>query len=134
MDMGVEPFLVTSALTCVVGQRLVRRLCVRCAAPFEPDASTRESLGLPDEMLDAGTLRAPVGCSYCNNSGYRGRIAVYEIMPMTDDIARLVVSRATSRDIERWAVAEGMDTLRTAALRRVAEGVISVDEMVRVVV
>ncbi|HZJ27831.1 MAG TPA: ATPase, T2SS/T4P/T4SS family [Acidimicrobiia bacterium] len=134
LDMGVEPFLVTSALTCVVGQRLVRRLCTRCSEPYSPDHAARESFGLSDEILDADAIRRPVGCSHCNGTGYRDRVAIYEIMPMTDDIARLVLARQSSQDIERWAVAEGMDTLRTAALRRVADGVTSIDEMLRVVV
>ncbi len=133
VDMGVEPFLVSSAVTCVVGQRLVRRLCERCAEPHEPDATVRRSVGIPDELIDAGMIRRAVGCSACGGSGYRGRVALYEIMPMSEDINRLVVSRAPSAEIERWAVAEGMDTLRMAALRRVGDGILGIDEMLRVI-
>ena len=133
LDMGVEPFLVAAALTCVVGQRLVRRLCARCAEPFTPDSSDHRALDLPDEVLESDAVRRPVGCPACNGTGYRGRLAIYEVMPITDDIARRVLGRQTGQDIERWAVAEGMDTLRTAALRRVADGSTSIDEMLRVV-
>lgn len=134
IDMGVAPFLVSSAVTCIVGQRLVRRLCVRCAEPYEPDASTRRSVGVPDELMDGGMIQRAVGCPSCSDTGYRGRVALYEIMPMTEDINRLVISRASSGEIERHAVAEGMDTLRMAALRRVGAGILSIDEMLRVIV
>ncbi|HEX5616428.1 MAG TPA: ATPase, T2SS/T4P/T4SS family [Acidimicrobiia bacterium] len=134
MDMGVEPFLVTSALTCVIGQRLVRRLCERCAEPDNPEVELLHSLGIDETNIDQVTIRRAVGCSYCHNTGYRGRMAIYEIMPMSEEISRLVLSRASSRDIERWGVAEGMDTLRMAAMRRVASGELSIEEMVRVIV
>jgi type IV pilus assembly protein PilB len=133
IDMGVEPFLVTSALTAVVGQRLVRRLCPQCAELCEPDLATRTSLGLPDELMDRGTIRRAVGCSRCAGTGYFGRLGIYEIMHMSSDVCRLVAARADRRDIERWAVSEGMDTLRMAALQRVADGTLSIEELRRVV-
>jgi type IV pilus assembly protein PilB len=133
IDMGVEPFLVTSALTAVVGQRLARRLCSECAQTDEPDLETRTRLGIPDELMDQGIIRRAVGCPRCANTGYHGRIGIYEIMAMTADICRLVAGGADRRDIERWAVSEGMDTLRMAALRRVADGTLSLEELLRVV-
>jgi type IV pilus assembly protein PilB len=133
IDMGVEPFLVTSALTAVVGQRLVRRLC-DCAEPHGVDRDTQVRLALPDELLDEGTIRRPVGCSHCAGTGYYGRIGIYEIMEMTPDICRMIGARADRRDIERRAISEGMDTLRMAAMRRVANGTLGVDELTRVVV
>jgi type IV pilus assembly protein PilB len=133
IDMGVEPFLVTSALTAVVGQRLARRLCSHCAQAYEPDLEIRTRLGIPDELMDQGIIRRAVGCSRCANTGYHGRIGIYEIMAMTADICRLVAGGADRRDIERWAVSEGMDTLRMAALRRVADGTLSLEELLRVV-
>ena len=78
-------------------------------------------------------MRAPLGCPSCRNTGYQGRSAIYEIMPVTEGIARLIVERAQSADLERLAIAEGMDTLRTVALNRVMRGELSVDEMLRVV-
>ncbi|MCZ7525302.1 MAG: GspE/PulE family protein [Acidimicrobiia bacterium] len=134
IDMGVEPYLVTSALTCTVGQRLARKLCPRCSEPDVLDRTVVESLRLPEELVERGDIRRAVGCSYCSGSGYRGRTAIYEVMLMTEEISRLVLGRASSHDIERWAVADGMDTLRTAALKRVADGVLSLEEMLRVVV
>jgi type IV pilus assembly protein PilB len=134
MDMGVEPFLVTSALSCIVGQRLVRKLCERCAEPDSPDPVLLESLGVSADAVPDGSIRRAVGCSHCHNSGYRGRMAIYEILPMNEDVNRLVMARASSRDIERWAIAGGMDTLRMAAVRRVVAGQLSIEEMLRVIV
>jgi type IV pilus assembly protein PilB len=132
IDMGVEPFLVTAALSTVVGQRLVRRLCDQCAEPHEPDPATRAAYGIPDSVMDGHAIRRPVGCSRCGGTGYLGRLGVYEVMQMTDDVCRLVNARAGRRDIERWAVSEGMDTLHMAALRRLADGTLSVEELRRV--
>jgi type IV pilus assembly protein PilB len=133
IDMGLEPYLVSSAITCVVAQRLARKLCEACAEPDARAAQVLRGLGVPDEIIESGTLRKPVGCNTCHRSGYRGRTAIYEIMPMTEDISRLVIAGASSREIERWAVAEGMDTLRMSATRRLAAGAFGVDELMRVV-
>jgi type IV pilus assembly protein PilB len=132
IDMGVEPFLVTSALTAVVGQRLLRRLCHECAAPARPDAQTRADLELPDALLDAGTIRRAVGCPRCAGSGYLGRTGIYEVMTMTSRICSLVKSGADRRDIEHVAVEEGMTTLRAAALRHVGQGTVDLQELVRI--
>ena len=132
VDLGIEPFLVTSALTTAVAQRLVRKLCTRCSEVHEPDDGEREHLGLPDDLVENGSIRRAVGCEHCGGTGYRGRIAIYEVMPITDSVARVVAAGGTSRDVERWAVADGMDTLRMSAFRRVADGVVSLDELSRV--
>ncbi len=135
VDMGIESYLVASSLTCVAAQRLVRRLCDECAQPIRRSDALKalKELGAEDALLERPTLRGPVGCPTCRNSGYRGRTALFEIMPVTEGIARLIVERGATADIERLAVEEGMDTLRTAALKRVVRGELSVDEMLRVV-
>jgi len=134
IDMGVEPYLVASAITCIVAQRLARKLCDQCATPVEPDIELLQRLGATDEILAEGVnLRSAAGCTHCRQMGYRGRAPIFEIMPVTEDITRLIVERAPSADIERVAVAQGMDTLRTAALRRVLRGDLSMEEMARVV-
>jgi type IV pilus assembly protein PilB len=135
IDMGVEPYLVASAISCIAAQRLGRKLCDVCAEPIDkPDFKLLERLGATEEML-AGevTLRAPKGCQNCRHTGYRGRSAIFEIMPVTEDITRLIVERAHSAEIEHVAVEQGMDTLRIAALRRVLHGDLSIEEMARVV-
>jgi len=135
IDMGVEPYLVASAISCIAAQRLARKLCDHCATPIEkPDLDLLRRLGATDAILDGVVnVRAPKGCSNCRQTGYRGRAPIFEIMPVTEDITRLIVERAPSADIERVAVDQGMDTLRVAALRRVLRGDLSLDEMVRIV-
>jgi len=135
VDMGIESYLVASSLTCVAAQRLVRGLCDECAVPVGRDDATRllNDLDADDVLLETATVRAPVGCPSCRETGYSGRTAIFEIMPVSEHIARLIVERAATADIEMVAVAEGMDTLRTSALKRVAAGDVGVDEMLRVV-
>ena len=135
VDMGIESYLVASSLTCVAAQRLVRELCDECAVPVGRDDATRllHDLDADDALIENATVRAPVGCPSCRETGYSGRTAIFEIMPVSEHIARLIVERAATADIEMVAVGEGMDTLRTSALKRVAAGDVGVDEMLRVV-
>jgi type IV pilus assembly protein PilB len=135
VDMGVEPYLVASALTCVAAQRLYRKLCDKCARQ-EPnlDLNALRAYGATDEILDGGhSVRVAVGCDTCLRTGYQGRGALLEVMPVTEEIARLIVDRASSADIETVAVSQGMDTLRVAAIRRVLTGELTIEEMLRVV-
>lgn len=133
IDMGVEPYLVASALTCVVAQRLVRRVCDECAATDEGDVSLLRRLGCGDEELHDATVRRAVGCPACSNTGYRGRIGIYEVMTMTEEIGRLVLARASTQEIERRALADGMNTLQLNAVRQVLAGQLTIDEMMRVI-
>jgi type IV pilus assembly protein PilB len=134
IDMAVEPYLVASALTCVAAQRLVRRLCDRCAEPTpEVSEALLRDLGADESLLEGATVRVPVGCNECLRTGYRGRRPIYEIMPVTEGIARRIVERASTADIERLAVEEGMDTMRSAALRLVARGELAIEEMLRAI-
>jgi type IV pilus assembly protein PilB len=133
--MGIEPFLVGSSLDCVMAQRLARRLCQWCKEPYAP---TRAELGAarwPFGHLEAPTqLWRAVGCRSCAGTGYRGRIALHEVMPVTEDIEKLAVERASSHDIQRVALAEGMDMLRTDGLRKAAAGDTTLAEVLRVAV
>jgi len=133
--MGVEPYLVASAVSCIAAQRLARRLCEVCAEPVEnPDLALVKRLGATDEMLSGSiTLREPRSCQNCRQTGYKGRSPIFEIMPITEDITRLIVERAHSAEIEHVAIEQGMDTLRIAALRKVLRGDLSIEEMARVV-
>ena len=130
IDMGVEPFLVSSSLTAVIGQRLVRRVCSSCT---RPDA-------LPQEMLESLERRAPdhpvncrrgVGCDRCSNTGYLERVGVYEVLRITPGVRRLLMLGADAADIRRQAVDEGMVPLGDAAMDLVRSGVTTVDEVVR---
>jgi general secretion pathway protein E len=131
LDMGVEPFLMTSTLNAVVGQRLVRRLCAQCRRPYHPSAGVMQALGLDRIAQADAVLYEPVGCRECNQ-GYRGRTAILELLPMTDDIARLVLARAEARAINEAAVAAGMRTMHEDGMRKALAGITTPDEVLRV--
>lgn len=144
MDMGVEPFLLTSALTCVVAQRVLRKICPNCRQdmeiPADKEAELKNTLGpiynmIEDKWKKEGKkLMMPkiVGCDKCNNTGYLGRIAIYEVMPITEKISKLVVEKASAADIQKEAVVEGMLTMKQDGYVKVLEGVTSMDEVLRV--
>ncbi|MFN0281710.1 MAG: GspE/PulE family protein [Kineosporiaceae bacterium] len=133
-EMGIEPFLVGSALDCVLAQRLARRLCTRCREPYEPT---------PEELLaasypwipgqDVPTLHRAAGCPACARTGYKGRLALHEVMAVTEHIERLAVTRAPSSDIAEAATRDGMRRLREDGMRKVRDGVTSIEEILRVV-
>ena len=133
-EMGIEPFLVGSALDCVVAQRLARRLCDRCKLP---DAREVEDLILlhfaVDPDLQPPLIYKPVGCASCSKTGYRGRIAVHEVMTVSEEIERLTVGRASSAEILRAAQEQGMITLREDGWAKVLLGLTSIEEILRVV-
>jgi type IV pilus assembly protein PilB len=132
--MDIEPFLVGSALDCVVAQRLARRLCERCKEPYEHDADELSSLRFGfDPGAPAPTLYRPVGCTTCSRTGYRGRLAVHEVMLVTEEIERLAVGRASSAEIGKVAREQGMLTLREDGWSKVQLGQTSVEEILRVV-
>lgn len=144
MDMGVEPFLLISALTCVVAQRVLRKVCPHCRQDMEipPDKETeiKTTLGPIYEMIEERwkkegkkmTMPKIVGCDKCNNTGYLGRIAIYEVMPITEKISKLVVEKASASDIQKQAISEGMLTMKQDGYVKVLEGVTTIDEVLRV--
>ena len=132
-EMGIEPFLVGSAIDCVVAQRLARRLCDRCKQPT--NYSPRQLAALKFELRDGEdpTVFQPVGCQQCSNTGYRGRIALHEVMSVSEEIERLAVTRASSAEIGRTAREQGMLTLRQDGWEKAKLGLTSVEEILRVV-
>ena len=134
-EMGIEPFLVGSALDCVLAQRLARKLCTRCREAYVPTREALADMRMPlpaDEPVP--TLFRPVGCSACAKTGYRGRIALHEVMAVSEDIERLTVERASTMSIARMAREQGMVTLREDGLSKVKAGHTSMAEILRVVV
>ena len=133
VDMGMEPFLVASSLEGVIAQRLVRRACKACAEETTPDDTILEEMRsmFPGEV-DGARFMVGHGCPDCNFTGYRGRVALFEIMVLDDNIRGLVVHQRPSSDIKRAAMASGMKTLRQDGWRRVLAGATTVDEVVRV--
>ena len=135
VEMGVEPFLVGSSLDAVLAQRLARKLCEWCKEAYEPTEKELvgatwpfETFGMPEKFW------RPIGCRSCAQTGYRGRLAVNEVMPVSEEIERLAVQRASASEIKRVAVTEGMVLLRDDGLRKTAEGLTSLEEVLRVTV
>ncbi|MSV67821.1 MAG: type II secretion system protein GspE [Actinobacteria bacterium] len=136
LEMGVEPFLVTSALDVVLAQRLARRLCDRCKEPYQPSEEELLSARWAMETIDIGdwpTLHRAVGCSACGRTGYRGRFALHEVMPISEEIERLIIERRSVEDLAKVAQMEGMIPLRQDGLRKAAMGMTSIEEIFRVV-
>ena len=134
-EMGVEPFLTSSAVDCVLAQRLARRLCRECREPYKPTHEMLRTNGFPPKALsDEITLYRARGCSRCNNTGYKGRLGIYEVMVVSEAIRRLIVERKSADEVSRVATAEGMRTLREDGLERVLQGVTSMEEIARVIV
>ncbi|OYW46151.1 MAG: type II secretion system protein GspE [Sphingomonadales bacterium 32-68-7] len=129
LDMAVEPFLLSSVLTAVLAQRLVRRLCTACREPYEPDALALEPLGA---CAQPRAFHRPVGCPACGGSGYRGRIALTEVLVIDEAIGRLVLQRADTREIARAGEAAGMRTLLADGMAKAAGGLTSLEEVLRV--
>lgn len=144
LDMGVEPFLLVSSLNCVVGQRVLRRVCKDCHSSIdispENEKELRETLGpiydtINDRFIKEGkkmVLPKVVGCEKCNNTGYMGRVAIYEVMPISEKIGKMVVEKASDKEIQRLAMEEGMLTMKQDGYVKVLEGITTMEEVVRV--
>ncbi|MBE0476024.1 MAG: Flp pilus assembly complex ATPase component TadA [Coriobacteriia bacterium] len=132
IEMGVEPFLVSSAVDCVLAQRLARRLC-HCKTPFVPSKRAMIEAGYAEDALPEKLFRA-VGCQKCGNTGYRGRMGVHEVMLITEEIRRLTVEEASAEEIKRVATEQGMLTLRQDGLEKARLGQTSIEEICRVIV
>lgn len=131
VEMGIEPFLVASALESVVAQRLARRLCDKCKVMRKPDGELLERLGFTIPGGEA-LVGEPVGCSRCSNTGYRGRVALHEVMIVSEGVQRLAVAHASGLEVRELAIEEGMVPLREDGWRKVLEGITSIEEVLRV--
>lgn len=130
IDMGIEPYLVASTLLCALSQRLVRLLCPNCKQPYEPSPFEKESLGLsPDEAVSFFNAR---GCKHCNQTGFKGRNGLFEILVPDEAVSSLIVAKSAANIIREQAIRSGMTTLRQAGLRKVLAGETTVAEVLRV--
>jgi hypothetical protein len=130
--MGVEPFLITSSLTLVVGQRLARVPCSKCSEPVQADPKTLELLGLDPDQIDASGLRSGPGCGFCAQTGYQGRVGLFEVVRVTRRVRELIVARATEVAIREEAVAGGMRSMRFDGLTKALAGRTTLEEVLRV--
>ena len=132
LNMGVEPFLVTASVVLILAQRLARRICPDCKRPVKVPAQTLIDLGIPEQEAASITVYKGTGCRNCADTGYRGRIALYEVMPFWEPLKELVLNGASTAELKMEAVKMGMKTLRMAGLNKLKEGVTTVEEVVRV--
>lgn len=130
LDMGIEPFLLASVVRAFLAQRLVRTICTRCAEPVAYEEEYLRELGIP--MDPPPVLYRGKGCEHCRQTGYRGRVAIYEICVLSEQLRRLVVKKATGTEMKARAVGDGMGTLRTDGWRRVLRGQTTIEEVLRV--
>jgi type IV pilus assembly protein PilB len=131
MNMGIEPFLVASSLNLVCAQRLVRRICKSCSQPHPTPAPALIQAGFSPEDAKSVVPNRGKGCEKCNNTGYKGRVGLYEVMEVTEELRELILVGASAMELRRKAVEEGMLTLRSSGLRKVKDGVTTIEEIVR---
>ena len=131
MNMGIEPFLVASAVNLIGAQRLVRRVCANCSEEHPMPAPALEEIGFSAEEASTVVPRKGAGCETCNDTGFKGRIGLYEVMAVTDEVREMILVGASTLELRRCAVEHGMLTLRASGLRKIATGQTSVSEVVK---
>lgn len=132
VEIGCEPYLVGTALSAVVAQRLARRLCTKCRESYTESPDVLTSVGFPHNPLDPPVLYRAVGCPECSGTGYRGRVALHEVMELTERLEQLVVSHATGSELRATAIDEGLVSLREDGFAKVSEGITTIEEILRV--
>jgi len=132
VDMGVEPFLVSTSLLGIVAQRLIRKICPKCKEEYTPTPETIDMLGLKEKVSADVKFSRGKGCPSCNKSGYKGRVGIYEVLRNSPQIQELVLNKGSAEDIRRVAIKEGMRTLRDTAIEKMLSGLTTVEEVVRV--
>jgi type IV pilus assembly protein PilB len=131
VDMGVPNYLVASSVIGIMAQRLVRVVCARCKQPLQMSQAVIEDAGFPAEMLTNTKFMKGKGCSYCTKSGYRGRLAMIELMPVTSKIRELIFKNVPSDELRREAIKLGMKTLYMDGLAKVCQGITTLEEVYR---
>ncbi len=132
LNMGVEPFLVTASVNLVLAQRLARRICADCKQPVEKNMKALLDLGMKPELAEKTNLFKGTGCPKCANTGYKGRIAIYEVMPFYESVKELVLQGASTAEVKAEAIRSGMQSLRMSGLQKLAEGITTPEEVLRV--
>jgi type IV pilus assembly protein PilB len=132
LDMGIEPYLITSSLSLVVAQRLARRICSHCAMIDPVDPQDLIDMGVPSHQSESMTVYQGFGCHQCHDTGYKGRVALYEVMPLSPSIKKIILQGGSVEEIKATMMASGVQTLRQAGLQKLREGVTSVKEVLRV--
>jgi type IV pilus assembly protein PilB len=131
VDMGVEPFMISASLEGVLGQRLIRKICPNCRTPYEPSEAVLAQLGLSPHEIGDKNFYYGVGCDTCNNTGYKGRKGIYELLDMTDPVRELINQRAPSVVLKQKAIELGMTTLREDGMRSIYDGETTIEEVLK---
>jgi type IV pilus assembly protein PilB len=131
-DMGLPAFLISSSLLMVIAQRLVRRICLECREPIDVPVSALLDIGFRPEEADSVQAYVGKGCAACAQTGFRGRVAIHEVMALNDEVKDGIVRLRPANEIKELALKAGMRTLRQAGLRKVATGITTIDEVLRV--
>ncbi|MFA5008776.1 MAG: ATPase, T2SS/T4P/T4SS family [Candidatus Omnitrophota bacterium] len=132
INMGVEPFLVSSSLIGIVAQRLMRKICPKCKEEYEPSKELLDSLGIENKNISQIKFARGKGCAACNKTGYKGRVGIYEVLKNTPGLQALVLEKVSADEIRKAAVKEGMQTLRDIAIEKLLAGITTIEEVVRV--
>jgi type IV pilus assembly protein PilB len=127
-DMEIEPFLINAGLNLIVAQRLVRRICSHCKIPVKVSSAQLKALGISEEQATKANFHRGQGCGKCNGSGCRGRIAIFEMLPLSDAIRDMIFEDASVEAIRKHAIEQGMRTLRISALSKAFQGIITLEE------
>jgi type IV pilus assembly protein PilB len=131
MNMGIEPFLVATSVNLICAQRLVRRICVQCKEPLQIQAEALTEAGYSPEEASKITVQHGKGCGTCNNTGYKGRVGLYEVMEINDELRELILVGASALELKKKAMEQGMITLRRSGLQKVASGLTTMEEVLR---
>ena len=132
LNMGVEPFLITASVNLVLAQRLARKICADCKAPHTVEAKALKDIGFTEEQIAKGGLMKGAGCRTCNNTGYKGRVALYEVMRFNETLKEMVLGGSSAAELKLGAIKNGMLTLRMSGITKVLDGVTTTEEILRV--
>ena len=134
LNMGVEPFLVTASVNLVIAQRLSRRICADCKQPAEKHPDALAKMGMSEDQIKKATIMIGRGCGTCNNTGYKGRVALYEVMPFIDPLRELVLQGASAAELKAEMIKQGYPSLRMAGIQKILEGMTTPEEVLRTTV
>jgi type IV pilus assembly protein PilB len=131
MDMGIEPFLISASLECVLAQRLIRKICANCRTPYQPSEQVLASIGLAPHDIGDKSFYYGKGCEVCNHTGYKGRKGIYELLKISDPIREMINNREPGILIRQKAIELGMTTLRQDGMRSIYDGITTIEEVVK---
>jgi type IV pilus assembly protein PilB len=131
LNMGIEPFLVASSLNAIVAQRLARRICKDCVESIDVPPQALIDIGVPPDEVSEFHLKKGKGCNTCAGTGYKGRVALYEVMRINDELKELILNGASTTELKREAMRHGMKSLRQAGITKIKEGVTTIEEVLR---